>query len=104
MSFMQSYFPAHQPQACTAVRSYSVSGTTMHLFLLSYVRLLLTHFSRLPPEWHFNVTHELAEGTVYPTVHAPNDDFKKYWHHHCPMSNVLVIGHLSKFVPLAPIL
>lgn len=72
---MQSYFPVSQSQACTAVRSYSASGATTHLFLLSSVRFLLAHFSRLSPEWHFNVTHELAEDAVYPTVQAANDDF-----------------------------
>lgn len=70
MSFMQSYFPANQPQACTAVQSYSASDATMLLFLLSCVRILLAHFSGLSPEWHSNVTHELAEDTVYPTVQA----------------------------------
>lgn len=56
--------------------SYSASGTTMYLFLLSSVRFLLARFSRLSPEWYFNVTHELAEDAVYPTVQAANDDFK----------------------------
>lgn len=32
MSFMQSYFPANQAQACTAVQSYSASDATMLLF------------------------------------------------------------------------
>lgn len=44
--------------------------------LLGSVRFVLAHFSRLSPEWHFYVTHELAEDAVYPTVQATTNDFK----------------------------
>lgn len=37
MSFIQNYFPATQPQACTVAWSNSASGETMHSFLLSCV-------------------------------------------------------------------
>lgn len=73
-------------------------------FLLSSVRFLLAHFTRLPPEWHFNVTHEVAEVQSIPLSRLLMMILNSIGATIAPMRNVHVTGHLSKFEHLTPIL
>lgn len=64
-------------------------------------RTLLAHFYKPYPEWHFYVSHELAEDKVQSAAQA-NDNFKLCCSHHHLLRNILVNVRLFKFELLAP--